>query len=394
VSDNSSLAYPVPSGPGSSAQSAYSPPGSSFPAALNLAYPPPQTDPLITVTVEAKLRLPLLSGPTYSPKKGLAWGAAHLYPYDYTRLNVSWIYNWDLEPSKWDVSSPLSDYHASDMLPGNVEFVPMIYCGTEIERAENYLGADWDGYLLFLNEPWVRAPDDCEGPMTTQEVAQVYMAIREAFPQAKLIGPNIYYKSFSSATEDPPGKLADWRDAVYTLTEAYPDVTGYAIHTYTGDPGQDLDLVADLHTFLADWQEDDGRAEPYELWVTEFGYCGDPSDQVAADNIAQTVNELEALSHVNRYAYHANRTDPRRINQSSDCRFNESANYYLFVELYGADPVNPDNPKDVCRRIEEEYGITDCNDLTYAIFEAYIDWATHFDLTLKGVAYKEAGALR
>jgi hypothetical protein len=339
------------------------------------------------------MRLPLLSGPTYSPKKGLAWGAAHLYPYDYTRLNVSWIYNWDLEPSKWDVSSPLSDFHASDMLPGNVEFVPMIYCGSEIERAENYLGADWDGYLLFLNEPWTGT--DCEDPprpKTTQEVAEAYVAIRDAFPQAKLIGPNIHHNSYDPG--NPPGRLAEWRDAVYTLTEAYPDVTGYAIHTYTGDPEQNRDLIVELHSFLADWQEVDGRTEPYELWITEFGYCGDPSDQGAADNIAQTVNDLEALGYVNRYAYYANRTHPKRINQSADCFINESDNYFLLVDLYGDDPVDPDNPKDVCRRIEEDYGITNCNDLTYAIFEGYIDWATHFDLTLKGFAYKEAGALR
>jgi hypothetical protein len=344
----------------------------------------------------------------YSPRKGLAWGAAHLYPYDYTRLNVSWVYNWEYRPAKFDATSPFSGTHASELLPGGVEYIPMIYCVDlnadsdddgvydHLEEARDYLGTDdyvtstWDGYLLILNEPWIES--ECGGTLTTmREVTEAYVAIRSTFPSAKLIGPNTHHNSLNPLY--PPGKLAEWREDVKAYTGTYPDVAGFGVHTYTGDPDENLGYVERLHSDLLNWQQQEGRVEPYELWVTELGYCGDPSDQEAADNITQTVYELEALGYIDRYAYYANRTHPWRINLDVTCWHDDSVNNFLFVELYGGDPADPED-LGVCSAAGFGSREECKNLLNYAIFSGFINEAIHFDLTLKGIAYKETGALR
>jgi hypothetical protein len=387
---SSTQAYPAPGEASGSVLNGYPAPGSGSFYLAGSTYPPPQADPPFTVTVEPQMHLPIVSMPAYSPKKGLGLGAAHLYPYDYTKLNVSWIYNWDLKPYKFDGSSPISEYEAWDLLTGGVEFVPMIYCGYEIQTALNYLGADWDGYLMFLNESWTRRWPDCD-PLTTEEAAQTFLDIREAFPDAKLIGPNIHHNSYDD--ELPPIELHEWRNKVHEITQGtYPDVAGYAIHTYTGNPLQNLRYIDRLQADLITWQQQEGRTEPFELWVTEFGYCGkygDPSDGIAAQDISDTVDELEVRDYVTRYAYYANRTHPKNISATGECFLDESENHFLFVELYGADPHDPENPKDVCRRFEDQTGNPNCNDLVYEIFASYtLTNPTHYDLTQKGVAYK------
>ncbi|MGD8586465.1 MAG: glycosyl hydrolase [Chloroflexota bacterium] len=369
---------------------------SYLPAALNLAYPPPQTDPLITVTVEARVRLPLLSGPTYSPKKGLAWGAAHLYPYDYTRLNVSWVYNWEYRPAKFDATSPLSGTHTSELLPGGVEYVPMIYCVDlnadtdddgvydHLEEVRDYLGTEdgvtstWDGYLLILNEPWIES--ECGATLTTmREVTEAYVAIRSTFPNAKLIGPNVHNNSYSA------GLLNTWVSDVISYTHHYPDVTGYGLHLYTGDQVENLELVGEFHSDLIDWQDDDNRAEPYELWISEFAYCGqfgEPSDEDAAQKIADTVYDLEALAYVNRYAYFANRRHPSKIVAVGDCLHDDSENDFLFTRLF----------EEVC----QEFPGCDIpyNGETDGFVHYFDSDPLRYELTEKGQAYKMAGAIR
>ncbi|MFN2224116.1 MAG: glycosyl hydrolase [Chloroflexota bacterium] len=393
VNNNSSLAYPAPSDSGSTTQSAYPPPGANLPAALNFAYPPPQPDPTITVTVEPRMRLPLLGGLSYSPKKGLAWGAAHLYPYDYAKLNVSWVYNWEYRPAKFDATSPLSGTHASEMLPGGVEYIPMIYCvddnkdrdgdglSDDIEDVRDYLGTDdgltstWDGYLLILNEPWTQS--ECGGTLTTmRQVTEAYVDIRDTFPNAKLIGPNIHNNSYDL------GLLDDWREDVSAVTDDYPDVVGFGIHTYTGDPVQNRSRIDGLHEDLVYWQGQEGRPEPFELWVTEFAYCGLPENLSPAQDTAQTVSDLEARDFVNRYAYYANRTHPSKISSSGDCFHDDSENYFLFVRLF----------EEVCQQFPN------CdipyNGATDGFIHYFDSDPQRYELTAKGRAYQEAGVLR
>jgi hypothetical protein len=402
---SSTQAYPAPGEPSGSALSGYPAPGSGIFIPAGSAYPPPQADPPLTVTVEPQMRLPIVSMPAqaYSPKKGLAWGGANLYPEDYLHFNVNWVFNWHVRPAKDDVTSPLFYSHQpGDLLPGGVEFVPMIYCGDTadsdgdrvgnyIETARELLGSDeqhvfstWDGYLLFLNEPWNEY--ECGEVLTEpQQIVEAYLQIRYTFPDAKLIGPNIKEEALEE------GKLDQWRTAVHDYTCSpdsvwpefdcvYPDVQGYGIHTYHPTPRENRDAVDLLYTKVISWHPEGGP----ELWVTEFGYCGDQFEPGAAEDIEETVGDFETRSYVDRCAYYANRTDPWRINFTNTCWHDENRNRFLFSELYpelcpleGIDRIN-------CK-----------DDYNYALFAtATATSTTHFDLTLKGVTYKEAGVIR
>ena len=131
---------------------------------------------------------------------GIHKGLAPLYviPEDFERLNIEWWYN-------WSASCPTSP-------PG---CVPMSWGG-----GDPNLSPDYDGYLLFLNEP--DRPDQAN--KTPQEGVTLYKALKAKYPLAKFVVGNSFY----------PIWLVDF----YNLCKVdnnciVPDIWG--VHMYNGN---------------------------------------------------------------------------------------------------------------------------------------------------------------
>lgn len=330
-----------------------------------LAYVPLQAkyEPCVEHTrFNNRLHLPITFH-TRSLKMGIGWSSSHLYPDDHEALNISWFHNWSYQTNGGDTSSPILSREEFSRI--GIEYVPFVWCLTTVRQGGTVIEfldgpqtskypwptngipdsiervltstdmpapdgngiSPYDGYLLILNEPFIAGFQCGEQLRDDPEwIARAYIEIRHYFPHAKLIGPQI-------KAEEPEDldKLAAWRQAVYDLTCdptnyphypditcGYPDMEGYAIHPYFYILGNtsnlwdgDRTMVEDLQELLEDWQVVDGRTEPYELWVTEFGYCDSWDNYL--DQLENFVTWMEAQSFVTRYAYYANRTIPANV---------------------------------------------------------------------------------
>ncbi len=153
---------------------------------------------------------------------------------------------------------------------------------------------------------WVDNPQCDRHPA---EAAQIYVQIRNAFPQAKIIGPNLSIGGGSLYT--PVDFVSQWRTEVYNLTGQYPDVAGYGLHRYHPQPQETLNRLSGFYSAMQEWGEGNK-----ELWLTEFGFCEEwESNGVGGPNydhieaLVELVNDLESPQYdfVDRYAYYTTR---------------------------------------------------------------------------------------
>lgn len=234
-----------------------------------------------------------------SPKKGLAWGFAGTYPDDYLPFHVRWYHD-------WGTSGPVDNQY--------MEFVPFIWCDfgprSPLDTQNNHnfnliklavqdLGNDYDGYLLIFNEPNFFNSNNPQCDKHPDEAAQIYVQIRTAFPDAKIVGPNLSEGGGYSAIN----YVNLWREEVLELTGQYPELAGYGVHSYRGNHADTLDFLSIFYQAMQSWGDGDK-----ELWLTEFGYCeefGVGHEQ----QIAELVNSLESTEYdfVSRYAYYTTR---------------------------------------------------------------------------------------
>jgi hypothetical protein len=280
-------------------------------AELNPPYPVPNAtgtpEPFATIpdidlrNLQAESYLPAMynNWALGSPKKGLAWAFASTYPGDYLPFHVRWYHD-------WGTSGPVDHQH--------MEFIPFIKCdyGTVspydspsagstdlIALAINNLDPDYDGYLLILNEPNFFNSSNPQCDKHPDEAAQIYVHIRDAFPNAKIVGPNLSEDGLYSAIE----YVELWRAEVLNLTGDYPDVSGYGIHSYRLNHNSTLNSLNDFHQAMQAWGEG-----AKELWLMEFGFCG-LWGETHADEFEMLVDELESVDYdfVTRYAYYTTR---------------------------------------------------------------------------------------
>ncbi|MCB0019496.1 MAG: hypothetical protein KDE09_17015 [Anaerolineales bacterium] len=253
------------------------------------ATPTPKIEPTNTTSPPTNTPQPSATpNLNFNPRKGIAAAYAWAYDTGYEPFNTGWYYTWSLFPGEW--------------VNSGMEFIPMWPCHGTVDYVVGTLGADYDGYLLFLNEP--ERPEQCTHSI--EEAVDYYLMVRNALPQAKLIGP----QTIGSTNLNFSAWIGAWREAVRQRTGSYPDVAGYGFHLYpyylngVVTPRQVMQTWCDG---LASW----GELGTKEIWVTEFGVENfDGTPQQVQDQLTSMVNLFEqgiGNCQLDRYAYFTDR---------------------------------------------------------------------------------------
>ena len=210
--------------------------------------------------------------PTTQPYVGNK-GIALVEPYleDLDSVGATWYYNWSFSCDKL----------------GEPEYIPMAYTGL----VPACMPVDYDGFVLFLNEPNNPAPFGANIDGVT--AGQRYVEFVTARPKAKLIVGNCsawstqWYRDFLNevSKHDVPlpryygihGYIEAWITTEHLSN--YWDGTYYYLRTLSG--------------FTP------------EVWITEFSQT--TGDTVELDEM---LDMIESKSYITRYAYFTNRYDP------------------------------------------------------------------------------------
>jgi hypothetical protein len=190
------------------------------------------------------------------PHKGLA----PLYPSftaDFEKAGIEWWY-------VWSSSCPTNP-------PG---CVPMSWGGEDPN-----LSSDYDGYLLFLNEP-DRADQSNKTPA---DGVELYKLRKIQYPKAQFVVGNTFY----------PTWLLQFKALCENDVECImPDIWG--VHLYNGYR-EDLSRTFRLY-------ENDLDKLPGSIWVTEFANV---NGDILADKMI--LNWFTQYKKITRYAYFTNR---------------------------------------------------------------------------------------
>lgn len=121
------------------------------------------------------------------------------------------------------------------------------------------LPEDFDGYLLFLNEPDL--PGQCSA--SPKRAAQLYTHIKATLPNAQLVGPGISDRDWVAGF----AWLEAWWTAVVQLTGEPPRMAAWDVHNYT-------DTAPPLAPYdsLEKWLRVRGVEKP-KFFVSEWGAC-------------------------------------------------------------------------------------------------------------------------
>ena len=221
--------------------------------------PTPQPTAVAIMATSHQLIFPLIPNGTRQcdPKAGIAWAAyGSRLPEDMNILCPSVIHTWSLRPL---------NYRPSDA--PQVRFIQHLACDTapamawgddvrvnNVELAQMLLGSEFDGVLLFLNEP--NEPGQCY--MSPVRAGKFYRYVRRTYPNAIIVGPQ------PSDNDYKAGWV--WLRAFYDELERFdaplPDVG--AVHSYLAENPQLL-----LDSFFGVMAE--YTSAPDTVWVTEFG---------------------------------------------------------------------------------------------------------------------------
>lgn len=239
-----------------------------------------------------------------SPKKGLAY---------WNRPTVPLEPHWELG---WYTRYGLSDVgQLRQQNPGAI-FIPMMWCdyakndptASSLQEMMDLYGPDYDGFLIWVNEPELGAPyNQCE-LTDVNDAAQFYIDTKSSFPYAKLVGTNNAFDA--NITPYTLTWLTNWRNAVHNLTCnhpsplpcGYPDMYAYGMHLFGESAALNLQLLDQYYNVLhTTW----GIADP-RIWVTEMTFC--MNNPAHAHELANTVAGFESRAFVERYAFWTNRT--------------------------------------------------------------------------------------
>ncbi len=239
-----------------------------------------------------------------SPKKGIAYWVTDTIEFE-PFFGLSWYSRYSL--------GNVPELEAAN--PG-VEFMPHLYCnvpeddpdGDLLERAIELLGSDYDGLLMWVNEPEVGSVlGQCE-LTDPYEAAQFYIDTKVGLPNARLIGPHTAFDP--NLGEYPFQWIVDFREAVYDLTCnqpapipcGYPEFYAYGVHLFGEEAEINLQLLDDYYTLIAtEWGQPKAQ-----LWVTEFTFCFNNPDH--AQELIDTVMGFESRPYVQRYSFFSNRS--------------------------------------------------------------------------------------
>jgi hypothetical protein len=214
---------------------------------------------------------PVYVPPNINQNKGIA--LVENYLQDLDAVGATWYYTWSHYPA------PSIDQR----------YVPMSYYGLFDDR----LPVDYDGFVLFLNEPNNPAPFGAG--ISPQLAAERYAAFVQARPNAKLVVGNA--SAWSSMW---------YMEFIWALDANYPDTPKpqyYGFHGYV----EDWITVEQLEKW---WDATEGFIYYYsgihpEIWITEFAdTTGDTASFTALMDVIQN------KPHITRFAYFTNRYDP------------------------------------------------------------------------------------
>ena len=212
---------------------------------------------------------PIYDPPNINQNKGIALVEPYLQDLD--SVGATWFYNWGISP---------------DLL-NDSRYVPMSYAGLVSDN----LPVDYNGFVLFLNEPNNVAPYGSN--ITPELAAERYAIFIQARPQTKLVVGN----TSAWATT----WMRDFIVAVKLYNVPLPEYVG--VHCYVEEW-----ITADTCNFYIEqnrmmWESNAGYVP--EMWITEFAdTTGDTESFTALMNI------IESKSYITRYAYFTNRYDP------------------------------------------------------------------------------------
>lgn len=230
--------------------------------------------------------IPLVLAMQPPPRAGIVWHNPH--PDDPAVTPFEWYYNYGLIP-----------YDGVEQ-----EFVPFFHCpiwpplayGREaadyFEIAETALGHDYDGWLLFLNEPNEYGTDtggQCE--MTPRQAAFFYKSVVTLYPYAEVVGPVV-------SQHDYPHWwwMRQWYQWITQLNLPMPAAAAAHFYDAAGtNPIHLTDLTTSLRELLAEFP-----GAPDTIWLTEFGTCEASYAQVM-------LQEIQSLPYVTRYAWYTTR---------------------------------------------------------------------------------------
>lgn len=208
----------------------------------------------------------------YNPNKGIALVEPYLEDLD--SVGAGWYYTWTPLPK------PTADSR----------YISMSYYGL----FDDNLPVDYDGFVLFLNEPNNPAPFGAN--ITPQLAAERYAAFVQVRPQAKLVVGNVSAWSRVWMT-----------DFLSELKTNYPDTPlpyYYGVHGYV----ESWITASQLNTYwstMASYISLSLDGEPFEMWITEFAdTTGD------TESLNDILDVIESKSYISRFAYFTNRYDP------------------------------------------------------------------------------------
>lgn len=208
---------------------------------------------------------------TYKPNKGIALVTNILS--DLWEVGAGWYYTWSC-----------SAEHLKDN-----RYVPMAYSGLVPDN----LPEDYDGFVLFLNEPNNPAPFGAN--ITPQLAAERYSKFMLERPLAKLVVGNI--SAWASM----------WIiEFIWALDASYPDTPKpkyYGLHGY-------VESWITVEQLVKWWDSIERFIYQYsgiqpEIWITEF------ADTLGnTEKLLDLLNIIENKKYITRYAYFTNRYDP------------------------------------------------------------------------------------
>lgn len=122
------------------------------------------------------------------------------------------------------------------------------------------LGKDFDGVLLFLNEPDL--PGQCT--VSPERGAQLYVHVKNTLPNAKLVGPGISEVDWINNFK--------WLNAFFKevtrLIGKNPEFYAWDIHNYQS-AGNPIQPYNDLENFLLN----KNLSPPIRFYISEWGAC-------------------------------------------------------------------------------------------------------------------------
>lgn len=208
-----------------------------------------------------------------NPSKGVAWAYGRQTEDDEDRLCISTYHAWSLKAE----DEGIPGLHYMNVFWSDIYTSPTgneVNYFTELERK---LGNDYDGMMLFLNEPEL----DVQADKTPLEGAQMYRDLKAQCPNCQLYGPMVSaydHQCLDNGQQRPYydelrakyGQwcwFQEWWHQVELLTGAPPEMAGYTIHHTLGRAVAPLAPIDSLEATVASL----GDNRPFNVIVSEYG---------------------------------------------------------------------------------------------------------------------------